>query len=224
MEAGIIVLIIVIVLVIIAIVLYNNLVTLRNRVGNAWTQISVQLQRRLDLIPNLVETVKGYAAHERGTFDEVTRARTAVMNATSLDEQVAADNMLTGALKSLFAVAEAYPELKANQNFLELQRELTDTEDKISYMRQSYNDTVMTYNNAIQTFPGLLVAKPFGFKEKAGFAANAAAATAPSVGFTPDADTGANATHAPGTARQQAPDADAAPAAPSIKMQTPPDA
>lgn len=224
MEAGIIVLIIVIVLVIIAIVLYNNLVTLRNRVGNAWTQISVQLQRRLDLIPNLVETVKGYAAHERGTFDEVTRARTAVMNATSLDEQVAADNMLTGALKSLFAVAEAYPELKANQNFLELQRELTDTEDKISYMRQSYNDTVMTYNNAIQTFPGLLVAKPFGFKEKAGFAANAAAATAPSVGFTPDADTGANATHAPGTARQQAPDADAAPGAPSIKMQTPPDA
>jgi LemA protein len=226
MSPWIIVLIVVIVLAVIAVLLYNNLVKLRNRVGNAWTQISVQLQRRLDLIPNLVETVKGYAAHESGTFDEVTRARTAVMNAESPDAQVQADNMLTGALKSLFAVAENYPELKANQNFVELQRKIADTEDKIAYMRQSYNDTVMTYNTAIQTFPGLLVAKPFGFKEKAGFSAAPAAATAPAVAFTPDAETGANADHAPGVARQQAPDADqaSAAAAPSIKMQEPPDA
>lgn len=223
MAAWIIVLIIVVVLAVIAVILYNNLVRLRNRVGNAWTQISVQLQRRLDLIPNLVETVKGYAAHESGTFEAVTKARTAVMDASSPDEQAQADNLLTDALKSLFAVAEAYPELKANTNFLELQREITETEDKISYMRQSYNDTVMTYNNAIQTFPGLLVAKPFGFKEKAGFSAAAAAATAPAVAFTPDADTASNADHAPGVAAQQAPDVDQA-AAPSIKMQTPPDA
>lgn len=226
MSPWIVVLIIVVVLVVITILLYNNLVTLRNRVGNAWTQISVQLQRRLDLIPNLVETVKGYATHERGTFDEVTRARTAVMDASTLDEQVQADTMLTGALKSLFAVAENYPELKANQNFLELQRELTDTEDKIAYMRQSYNDTVMTYNTAIQTFPGLLVAKPFGFREKAGFSAASAAATAPAVSFTPDAQTAANTEHAPGTARQQAPDVGQATSASAsrIKMQEPPDA
>ena len=224
MTALIIVLIIVVVLVIAAIILYNNLVRLRNRVGNAWTQISVQLQRRLDLIPNLVQTVKGYAAHESSTLEAVTKARTAVMNASSPDEQANADNMLTDALKNLFAVAEAYPDLKANTNFLELQREITETEDKISYMRQSYNDTVMTYNNAIQTFPGMLVAKPFGFKEKAGFSAAPAAAAAPTVAFTPDADTAPNAATIPGVAAQQAPDVDQANAAPSIKMQTPPDA
>jgi LemA protein len=217
-------LIIVVVLVIAAIILYNNLVRLRNRVGNAWTQISVQLQRRLDLIPNLVQTVKGYAAHESSTLEAVTKARTAVMNASSPDEQANADNMLTDALKNLFAVAEAYPDLKANTNFLELQREITETEDKISYMRQSYNDTVMTYNNAIQTFPGMLVAKPFGFKEKAGFSAAPAAAAAPTVAFTPDADTAPNAANIPGVAAQQAPDVDQTNAAPSIKMQTPPDA
>lgn len=217
-------LIIVVVLVIAAIILYNNLVRLRNRVGNAWTQISVQLQRRLDLIPNLVQTVKGYAAHESSTLEAVTKARTAVMNASSPDEQANADNMLTDALKNLFAVAEAYPDLKANTNFLELQREITETEDKISYMRQSYNDTVMTYNNVIQTFPGMLVAKPFGFKEKAGFSAAPAAAAAPTVAFTPDADTAPNAANIPGVAAQQAPDVDQTNAAPSIKMQTPPDA
>ena len=224
MTALIIVLIIVVVLVIAAIILYNNLVRLRNRVGNAWTQISVQLQRRLDLIPNLVQTVKGYAAHESSTLEAVTKARTAVMNASAPDEQANADNMLTDALKNLFAVAEAYPDLKANTNFLELQREITETEDKISYMRQSYNDTVMTYNNAIQTFPGMLVAKPFGFKEKAGFSAAPAAAAAPTVAFTPDADTAPNAANIPGVAAQQAPDVDQTNAAPSIKMQTPPDA
>lgn len=224
MVALFIVLGIVVVLAIIAIVLYNNLVTLRNRAGNAWSQISVQLQRRLDLIPNLVETVKGYAAHERGTFEAVTQARSAVMNATTPDEQAQADNILTGALKSLFAVAEAYPDLKANQNFLDLQAQITDTEDKISYMRQSYNDTVMTYNTALQTFPGNLVAGPFGFKPKAAFSAAAAAATAPSVAFTSDADTASNADHAPSTAPMDAPEENAAAQAPDIKMQDAPDA
>ena len=146
------VIVIVVVLVVAAIALYNNLVKLRNMVDNAWAQIDVQLQRRLDLIPNLVETVKGYASHERGTLDEVTEARAAVANAGTPAGKMEADNMLTGALKSLFAVAEAYPDLKANANFQQLQAELSSTEDKISYMRQSYNDTVMKYNTAIQTF------------------------------------------------------------------------
>ena len=224
MIALIVVLIVIAILAIAVIVLYNNLVQLRNRVDNAWSQIDVQLQRRLDLIPNLVETVKGYASHERGTFEAVTQARNAVMTAPTPEAKMEADNVLTGTLKSLFAVAEAYPDLKANTNFQQLQAELTNTEDKISYMRQSYNDTVMTYNNAIQTFPGMLVAKPFGFKEKAGFSAAPAAAAAPTVAFTPDADTAPNAANIPGVAAQQAPDVDQTNAAPSIKMQTPPDA
>lgn len=221
MEALIVILAIVAVLVVAVILLYNNLVQQKNRVGNAWTQISVQLQRRLDLIPNLVETVKGYAAHERGTLEAVTEARAAVMNARTLDEQQAADNFLSGTLKSLFAVAEQYPDLKANQNFIQLQREITDTEDKISYMRQSYNDTVMTYNNAIQTFPGNLVAGMFGFKEKAGFSAAAEAATAPSVSFTSSAATAPSGEYAPGTTRQEAPGVSAAS---SFRMTEPPDA
>ena len=163
--------------------LYNNFVKLRNRVDNAWSQIDVQLQRRLDLIPNLVETVKGYAAHESGTLESVTAARTACMNATTPEQRAEAENVLTGTLKTLFAVSENYPDLKANQNFLELQGELRDTEDKISYMRQSYNDTVMTFNNAIQTFPGVLIAGPFGFKARELFDAAESAAAAPSVKF-----------------------------------------
>ena len=138
-------LIIVILLIIIVLALvvkfYNDLVNGRNKVKNSWSQIDVQLQRRNDLIPNIVETVKGYAGHEKSTFEEVTKARANMANATSVKEVAEADNMLTGALKSLFAVAEAYPELKANKNFLELQEELSDTEDKISYARQFYNDT-----------------------------------------------------------------------------------
>lgn len=168
---------------IIVIALYNNLVQLRNRVDNAWAQIDVQLQRRLDLIPNLVETVKGYAAHESGTFEAVTQARSAVMDATTPEAKMQADNALTGTLKSLFAVAEAYPELKANTNFQQLQSELTATEDKISYMRQSYNDTVMSYNTAIQTFPGNVIAGMFHFELRDSFDANAAAAGAPVVSF-----------------------------------------
>ena len=177
----IIVIAIVVVLVIAAIALYNNLVRLRNRVDNAWAQVDVQLQRRLDLIPNLVETVKGYASHERGTLDEVTAARAGVMSATTPAGTMEADNVLTGALKSLFAVAEAYPDLKANANFQQLQSQLAETEDKISYMRQSYNDTVMTYNNAIQTFPGVLFSG--AFKPRESFDAAAGAETAPQVQF-----------------------------------------
>lgn len=179
----IVVLVIVVVLVVALIALYNNLVNLRNMVDNAWAQIDVQLQRRLDLIPNLVETVKGYASHERGTLDEVTQARSAVMNATTPEGKMEADNMLTGALKSLFAVAEAYPDLKANVNFQQLQAELSNTEDKISYMRQSFNDTVMKYNTAIQTFPAVLIAGAMGFTKRESFDAATGAETAPKVQF-----------------------------------------
>lgn len=180
---AIVIIVIVVILAIALVGLYNNFVKLRNRVDNAWSQIDVQLQRRLDLIPNLVETVKGYAAHESGTLESVTAARTACMNATTPEQRAEAENVLTGTLKTLFAVSENYPDLKANQNFLELQGELRDTEDKISYMRQSYNDTVMTFNNAIQTFPGVLIAGPFGFKARELFDAAESATAAPSVKF-----------------------------------------
>ncbi len=183
-TALIVIVVLVIILAIGLIFLYNNFVQLRNRIDNAWAQVDVQLQRRLDLIPNLVETVKGYAAHESGTFSAVTEARSAVMNAGTPEEKMAADNILSGTLKSLFAVSEAYPELKADANFRELQAELTNTEDKISYMRQSYNDCVLNYNNAIQTFPGVLIAGMFGFTERKAFDAQAGADKVPVVNFT----------------------------------------
>jgi LemA protein len=148
------------------IALYNGLVTKRNRVDNAWAQIEVQLKRRRDLIPNLVETVKGYAAHERGTFEAVTQARAAAAGAQGPAATAEAEGFLTQALGKLFAVAEAYPDLKANQNFLDLQNQLRDTEDKISVSRQVYNDTVLTFNNAIQVFPAVLIAGPFGFTKR----------------------------------------------------------
>ncbi|MBM3496724.1 MAG: LemA family protein [Armatimonadetes bacterium] len=143
--------------------IYNRLVTLRNRVDNAWSQIDVQLRRRYDLIPNLVETVKGYAAHERETLEKVTQARQMAIDAKSVAEHSQAENMLTSTLRSLFAVAEAYPDLKANQNFLMLQEELSGTESKIAYARQFYNDSVMTYNTTTQAFPSNIVAGVFGF-------------------------------------------------------------
>ena len=145
---------------------YNSLVKNRNRVDNAWSQIDVQLKRRHDLIPNLVETVKGYAAHERGTFEAVTNARANAINAQGPEQTAAAENQLTGALKSLFAVAEAYPDLKANQNFLQLQEELTATEDKVAYARQFYNDSVLTYNTKIQQFPTVILAGMFNFDKR----------------------------------------------------------
>lgn len=145
---------------------YNSLVTLRVRVDEAWSDINVQLKRRLDLIPNLVETVKGYAKHEAGVFKEVTEARANVINAKGVKETAAAENQFEGALKSLFAVAESYPDLKANQNFVELQRELVDTEDKIQGARRFYNSGVTGLNTKIQVFPANLVAGMFGFKNR----------------------------------------------------------
>lgn len=143
--------------------LYNKLVTLRQRVKNAWSQIEVQLRRRYDLIPNLVNTVKAYAAHERETFEKVTQARNMAMGAKDINAHAEAENMLTGTLKTLFAVAENYPELKADANFRQLQEELTNTEGKISFSRQFYNDTVMTYNTGLEVFPAVLIAGPMGF-------------------------------------------------------------
>lgn len=143
---------------------YNSLVVLKTRIQEALSGIDVQLKRRADLIPNLVETVKGYAKHEKGVFENVTKARSAVMNATSVDAKAEANNMLTGALKTLFAVAENYPDLKANTNFQDLQRQLEDTEDKIAYSRQFYNSNVLDYNAKIQMFPASIVASMFGFK------------------------------------------------------------
>lgn len=145
---------------------FNSLVTLRVRVDEAWSDINVQLKRRLDLIPNLVETVKGYAKHEKGVFEAVTEARSAVMKAKGVKETAEAENMFEGALKSLFAVAEAYPDLKASQNFVELQQELVDTEDKIQASRRFYNGGVRDINTKIQTFPSNVVAAMFGFKNR----------------------------------------------------------
>ncbi|MBQ9022272.1 MAG: LemA family protein [Eggerthellaceae bacterium] len=156
---------------------------MRNKVDNAWAQVDVQLQRRYDLIPNLVETVKGYAAHESKTLDAVTQARAAVTNAKTRTERVAAENVLSSTLKSLFAVAEQYPDLKANAGFVELQRQLEDTEDKISYMRQSFNDVVMEYNNAIQQFPGTVFSGLFGFERRSSYDADLGTDTVPDVDF-----------------------------------------
>jgi len=142
---------------------YNSLVTLRVRVDEAWSDITVQLKRRLDLIPNLVETVKGYAKHESGVFEEVTRARANALNAKGVKETAATENQFEGVLKSLFAVSEAYPDLKANQNFIELQQELVDTEDKIQASRRFYNGGVRDLNTKIQMSPSNIVAKMFGF-------------------------------------------------------------
>lgn len=145
---------------------YNGFVSLVNRAKEAWSDIEVQMKRRYDLIPNLVETVKGYATHEKSAFENVTKARTAAMGAQSVADHAAAENMLTGALKSLFAVAEAYPDLKANTNFLELQRELSDTENKIQASRRFYNGTVMALNTGLEQFPGNIVGGMFNFAKR----------------------------------------------------------
>ncbi len=159
------------VLVFLIIAVYNSLIVLRNRVREAEASIDVQLKRRIDLIPNLVETVKGYAKHEKTLLENITKARSALLSAKTMDEKAQANNMLTDTLKSLFAVAENYPDLKANQNFLELQRQLEDTEDKIAYARQFYNSAVLEYNNKIQMFPSNLIAGMFNFKEEQFFEA-----------------------------------------------------
>jgi len=156
---GLVILVIIVLLVIIFFSYYNRIIRLENRIDNSWAQIDVQLRRRAELIPNLMETVKGYMKHEKEVLENVTKARSAVMNAKTPQENIEADNMLTGALKSLFAVAENYPDLKANQNFLNLQDELTNTENKIAYSRQHFNDTVLRFNNTIETFPGVIFAR-----------------------------------------------------------------
>lgn len=159
---------VVVVLIIVVIVMYNSLVQLKIRVEEAWSDITVQLKRRADLIPNLIETVKGYAAHEKAVFEKVTEARSAVMNATQQGpaETAKAENMFEGALKSLFAVAEAYPDLKANQNFLQLQQELVDTEDKIQASRRFYNGGVRDLNTKIDMFPSNIIASMFNFAKR----------------------------------------------------------
>jgi LemA protein len=162
---------------------YNRLVSKRNRIENAWSQIDVQLKRRLDLIPNLVETVKGYAAHERETLDAVIRARNAAMAAAGPHDTAAAENQVTGALRQLFALSEAYPDLKANQNFLQLEEELTATEGRVAYARQFYNDSVLAYNESIQKVPANLIAGRLGFRPREYFEADEAARNAPTIDF-----------------------------------------
>jgi LemA protein len=181
----IIVLAVVAVLALVVIGLYNGLVRSRNQVDNAWSQIDVQLKRRIDLVPNLVETVKGYAAHERETLEAVVRARNAAIAAPSGDPhaQAAADNQISGALRQLFALGEAYPELKANQNFLALQEELTATEGRVAYARQFYNDSVLGYNNKLQTFPTVVLAGMFNFGQRDYFEVDGADRAVPKVQF-----------------------------------------
>jgi LemA protein len=164
---------------------YNALIRFRNRVKEAWAQVDVQLKRRFDLIPNLMETVKGYMSHERETLEAVTQARAAVSSAGDMESRMAAEAGLTGALGRLFAVSEAYPDLKASTNFLALQEELTSTENKISFARQFYNETVMNFNNKVQQFPGNIIAGMFNFKEEAFFElADEAQREAPKVDFS----------------------------------------
>ena len=164
--------------------MYNRLVSLRNRIENAWSQIDVQLKRRIDLIPNLVETVKAYAAHEKETLDAVIRARNAAIAAPSDPHaQAAADTMMTGALRQVFALSESYPELKANQNFLALQEELSATEGRVAYARQFYNDTVLNYNNKLQAFPTVIFANMMKFQRREYFEADEAAREVPKIGF-----------------------------------------
>jgi LemA protein len=165
------------------VLLYNKLVRLRNRVENAWAQVNVQLRRRYDLIPNLVETVKGYASHERATFEEVTQARTAAQQAGTVENQAQAENMLTAALGKLFAVAEDYPELRATENFQQLQSQLEETEGKIAISRQVYNDAVLTYDTALESVPTNIVAGMFNFAEKPYFEIEEPVREAPQVRF-----------------------------------------
>jgi LemA protein len=166
------------------VVIYNRLVRLRNRCENSWAQVDVQLRRRYDLIPNLVEAVKGYASHERATFEEVTQARTAAQQAQGVEEQAQAENVLTAALGRLFAVAEAYPELRATENFQQLQAQLAEVEQNIVIARQVYNDAVLSYENALETVPTNIVAGMFNFQPRAYFETEDATREAPSVQFS----------------------------------------
>jgi LemA protein len=180
----IVILVVVALLVIYLIVAYNGLIRRRNQIENAWSQIDVQLKRRLDLIPNLVETVKGYAAHERETLDAVIKARNAAIAAPDTPQaQSEAQGQISGALRQLFALGEAYPDLKANQNFLALQEELTATEGRVAYARQFYNDSVLAYNNKLQQFPTVFYARALKFDKREYFEADEAARSVPTVEF-----------------------------------------
>lgn len=180
----IILLVIVVIAVLAGVVMYNGLIRSKNQVENAWSQIDVQLKRRLDLIPNLVETVKGYAAHEQETLQQVITARNAAIAAPDTPEgQTAPNNMLSGALGKLFALSESYPDLKANQNYLALQEELTATEGRVAYARQFYNDAVLGYNNKIESVPTVFVAKMLGYGQREYFEADESARTVPNVEF-----------------------------------------
>jgi LemA protein len=180
----IIVIVIVVLLAIYLISAYNGLIRRRNQIENAWSQIDVQLKRRIDLIPNLVETVKGYAAHERETLERVIQARNMAMQAPGTPHaQAEADNALSGALKSVFALGEAYPDLKANQNFLQLQEELTATEGRVAYARQFYNDSVLEYNNKLEQFPTMYYARWLKFQRREYFETDEAARTTPQISF-----------------------------------------
>jgi LemA protein len=165
------------------IVKYNRLISLRNRIDNSWSQIDVQLKRRAELIPNLVEAVKGYMKHEKSVLENVTKARSALVKAGSMAQKAKAENMLEGALKSLFAVAEAYPQLRANENFMQLQEELSGTESKVAYARQAYNDSVLEFNNLLQSFPTNQIAKLFSFAAREFFKAEEAERKAVKVKF-----------------------------------------
>jgi LemA protein len=175
---------IVVVLLLVIVAMYNRLVRLRNRSENAWAQVDVQLRRRYDLIPNLVEAVKGYASHERETFEAVTNARAAAQQAQGVAQQAQAENVLTAALGRLFAVAEAYPQLRATENFQQLQAQLADVEQNIAVARQVYNDTVLTYDNALETVPTNVVAGIFNFRERAYFETEGVTRDAPAVQFS----------------------------------------
>lgn len=194
---------VVILLVLYLVAVYNRLVKQRNRIDAAWAQIDVQLKRRHDLIPNLVETVKGYAAHERQTLEAVIAARRQAVAAEGVENQAQAENLLTGALRQLFAVAEAYPDLKANQNFLALQEELSGTEGRIAFARQFYNEQVLAYDNSIEQFPTNIVAGMFNFEPRAYFEVEDAARAVPSVDFSP-----------PGAGESQTPTATETPSPP----------
>src|SRR5579864_2473216 len=202
---GIVIAAIVVLLLFVIVAMYNGLVRKRNRSENAWAQVDVQLKRRHDLIPNLVETVKGYAAHERGTFDEVTQARTAAQQAQGPQAQAAAENVLTQALGRLFAVAENYPTLRATENFQQLQAQLSDTESNIAIARQVYNDTVLTYDSALQTLPTSIIAGIFNFRPREYFQADDGDRAVPQVSFTTDATGTAPAPPAPAEAAEPAP-------------------
>jgi LemA protein len=201
MWVAIVIVAIIVVLLLVVVAMFNKLVRLRNRAENAWAQVDVQLRKRYDLIPNLVETVKGYASHERETFEAVTAARTAAQQAQGVQQQAQAENMLTAALGRLFAVAEAYPQLRATENFQQLQAQLSDVESNIAVARQVYNDTVLSYDNALQTVPTNIIAGIFNFNPREYFQTEDATREAPRVDF------GQSAPAAPATDAPPAPPA-----------------